>query len=339
MLKVAVQQTDDEESVTPVDENKDIPPFGSQEYIHYWSEFEGHLPSPIDVSITGSVRYICPDLVWYNFEIYPHKVKITNTGYTVLFGAKWRTERPYLEGGPLLEKHVFSQAHFHWGGNMMEGSEHTVDQRIYPGEMQAIFFRSEYITQEEALRHPDGVVVVCYLIKYGVNPDDRLQWIIEGFPRIREAQTHTRVGPLPMSRLFPMFYEDYFLYWGSLSNVKGETFVVRWLVPRITLSASLNQMKEFRRLWNPWDEPNLRNFRPLQEKQDRHVFFIRPHWNQYNSLLPIPRLPWPSISIVSPAYQANLWMLPPQNAYMLPKQDIENEDKQTSKKELMFDMK
>lgn len=81
------------------------------------------------------------------------------------------------------------------------------------------------------------------------------------------------------------------------------------------------QMKEFRKLGDPWDEPNLRNFRTLQEREDRHVFFISPHWNQYNSLLPIPRVPEPSISLLSPAYEANLWMLPPQNAYMLPEED------------------
>ncbi|CAG9794961.1 unnamed protein product [Diatraea saccharalis] len=244
----------------------------------------------------------------------------------VVIGTKWKTERPYLEGGIFLEKHVLSQIHFHWGADMTEGSDHTVDKRRHPGEMQVTYFRSEYMNQEEALRHPDGVVMVCYLIKYGVLPDDRLSWVIEGFPRIREAKTNTRIGPYPMSHLMPMFHEDYFVYWGSLKTVRGESYIVRWLVPRITLSASFEQMKEFRKLWNPWDEPNLRNFRPLQEQQDRHVFFISPHWSQYNSLLPIPRVPEPSISVLSPAYQANLWMLPPQNAYMLPEPEPEEQE-------------
>ncbi|XP_050343841.1 carbonic anhydrase 2-like [Nymphalis io] len=324
MLKqTTVAQTEEEEQTPAQDENE--PPFGSLEWIHYWCEFEGGLPTPIDVSITGSLKYWCPELVWYNFDVYPHKVKLTNTGYTVLLGAKWKAERPFLVGGPFLEKHVFSQIHFHWGSNMMEGSEHSVDKRIYPGEMQATFFKSEYMTQEEALRHPDGVVFICYIIKYGINPDERLQWILEGFPRIQESQTSTRIGPYPLSRLVPMFFEDYFLYWGSLSSVKGEKFIVRWLVPRITLHASLEQMKEFRKLWNPWDEPNLRNFRPLQERQDRHVFFLSPHWSQYNSLLPVPRIADPSISILSTAYEKHPWMLPPQNANLLT-QENENKD-------------
>ncbi|OWR55392.1 carbonic anhydrase 2-like isoform X1 [Danaus plexippus] len=310
--KAAPAQTEEEEQ-HPKEEEIVIPDIGTLEWIYYLSELEGDLPTPIDVSITGSLKYPCPDLVWYNFEIYPHKVKITNTGHTVLLGAKWRTERPYLKGGPLLEKHIFSQVHFHWGADMMEGSEHTIDKRQYPAEMQVTFFRSEYMTQEEAFKHNDGVVMICYIIKYGVNPDPRLQWVLEGFPRIQEAQTNTRVGPYPMSRLLPMFFEDYFLYWGSLTTVKGERHVVRWLIPRPTLYASFDQMKEFRKLWDPWDEPIVRNFRPLQERNDRHVLFIRPHWNQYNSLLPIPRIPEPSISILSPAYQANPWMLPKQN--------------------------
>lgn len=87
-------------------------------------------------------------------------------------------------------------------------------------------------------------------------------------------------------------------------------------------------MKEFRKLWNPWDEPNLGNFRPLQEKGNRHLLFISPHWSQYNSLLPILRVPEPSISILSPAYRLNLWMLPLRNAYMLPETQANEKDKE-----------
>lgn len=59
-----------------------VPDEGTVEWIQYWHQFEGHLPTPIDVSITGSMLYRCPELKWYNFDVYPHKVKITNTGYT-----------------------------------------------------------------------------------------------------------------------------------------------------------------------------------------------------------------------------------------------------------------
>lgn len=80
-------------------------------------------------------------------------------------------------------------------------------------------------------------------------------------------------------------------------------------------------MRAFRKLWDPWDEPNPRNFRELQDRHDRHVLFISPHWNLYNSLLPTPIIPESSISVLSLNYQNNLWMLPPQNAYMLPTEE------------------
>ncbi|XP_047984367.1 carbonic anhydrase 1-like [Leguminivora glycinivorella] len=327
------QQTEPEEETKPVpiDTKKHEPPFGTIDWLYYWAQFEGQMPTPIDVSLTGAMTYLCPELKWYNFNVYAHKIKLTNTGFTILLGAKWLTERPYLEGGCFRDKHVISQVHFHWGANMMEGSDHTVDKRRYPAEMQVTYFRAQYMTQQEALKYEDGVVVVCYVIKYGVNPDVRLQRVIDGFPRCRAARTTTRIGPYPMSLLMPMFYEDYFLYWGRLETVRGEINTVRWLVPRVTMFASFEQMNEFRKLWNPWDEPNLGNFRPLQERGkffvpdddnppeflDRHIWSINPHWNLYNSTLPIPRVPERSISILSPEYRTKWWMLPPQNEYMI----------------------
>ncbi|XP_073942537.1 putative carbonic anhydrase 5 [Choristoneura fumiferana] len=137
MMKTAAQQqTEEEVEAAPKDEKEVVPAFGTLKWLHYWSQFEGQLPSPIDVSITGSMVYLCPELKWYNFDVYPHKIKLTNTGYTLLLGAKWKTERPYLEGGCFMERHVISQMHFHWGADMTEGSDHTVDKRRYPGEMQ-----------------------------------------------------------------------------------------------------------------------------------------------------------------------------------------------------------
>ncbi|XP_026322272.1 carbonic anhydrase 2-like isoform X2 [Hyposmocoma kahamanoa] len=244
-----------------------------------------------------------------------------------LIGAKWRTERPYIEGGPFLEKHVFSQIHFHWGANLMEGSDHIVDNRKHPGEMHVTFFRSEYLTQEEAFQHPDGVAIFCYLITHGLEPDPRLEWVIEGFKRVQESKNYTRIGPRPMSKLIPMFFEDYFLYWGTLHTTKGKDFVCRWIIPRCVLSADEDQMKQFHKLWDPYDEPIVRNFRPLQAKEERTVFFISPHWSQYNSLLPLPKsLPETSISILSQEYATKPWMLPPQNAYMMSEQTKKDDD-------------
>lgn len=48
-------------------------------------------------------------------------------GVVVILSVKWSCERPYIYGGPLKDKYVFSQIHFHWGKTALEGSEHTID--------------------------------------------------------------------------------------------------------------------------------------------------------------------------------------------------------------------
>ncbi|KAI5646577.1 eukaryotic-type carbonic anhydrase domain-containing protein [Phthorimaea operculella] len=317
--KVEIEEVQEEleDEETPEYVRKIEAPYGTVEWLYWWSDKEGHLGVPINISITGSHFYQCPELEWYNFEVYPHKVKLTNTGYTVHVGAKWKTERPYLLGGPLLEKHVIGQMHFHWGPNMMVGSAHTVDSCPHPAELQVTFFKAEYMTQKEALKHHDGVVMICYLIKYGVKPDPRLDWIIEGFPRVKEVGAWTKVGPKPMLDLLPMFSEDYFMYWGSLKTAAGSSHVIRWIVSRKPLWATAEQIQSFRTIWDVWDEPNKGNLRPLEERKNRHVFFINRHWNLYNTLLPIPRIKEPSISILSDEYKRKPWMLPPLNSSLI----------------------
>lgn len=83
----------------------------------------------------------------------------------VILSAKWHQERPFLSGGPFVGKYVFSQLHFHWGKNNMEGSEHTIDGAQQPLEMHVVHFRSRYLTQEAALKEDDGIAVLVYFFK------------------------------------------------------------------------------------------------------------------------------------------------------------------------------
>lgn len=40
-----------------------------------------------------------------------------------------------LAGGPLGHKYKLEQFHCHWGCDNSEGSEHTVDGKVYAGEV------------------------------------------------------------------------------------------------------------------------------------------------------------------------------------------------------------
>ncbi|XP_011153183.1 carbonic anhydrase 1 [Harpegnathos saltator] len=88
---------------------------------------EGKLESPIDLNIAHMKTTELNPLQWCNYNVMPKKLKLTNTGYTVLLSAKWELERPCLRDGPFESSYVFSQIHFHWGETDMNGSEHRVD--------------------------------------------------------------------------------------------------------------------------------------------------------------------------------------------------------------------
>ncbi|RLU20790.1 hypothetical protein DMN91_007404, partial [Ooceraea biroi] len=126
---------------------------------------DAKLSSPINLNISRMKIVQLNPIKWFNYNVLPKKLKLTNTGYTVILSAKWNAERPYLCGGPYIDNYVFSQIHFHWGRTDMDGSEHYVDGGSMPMELHAVHFKSEYKTQEVALRNNDGVTILVYFFK------------------------------------------------------------------------------------------------------------------------------------------------------------------------------
>ncbi|XP_014875677.1 carbonic anhydrase-like isoform X1 [Poecilia latipinna] len=136
----------------------------------HWSELSGshcgdESQSPIDISTDTVVENEA--LNSFNFTNFDnkHAIKsITNTGHTV----QCVLEDGLVEvsGGGL--SHVYStlQFHFHWGTESAHsvGSEHTVDQKQYPMEMHIVSKRKD-LTLDEALKTPDGLAVLGFLIE------------------------------------------------------------------------------------------------------------------------------------------------------------------------------
>ncbi|CAL7937456.1 unnamed protein product [Xylocopa violacea] len=134
-------------------------------FIQSLANTDGTLEGPIDLDISYMKVIELNPLEWPGIETAPRKLKITNTGYTVILSANWQQGRPYLIGGPFTQNYVFSQVHFHWGENEMCGSEHTVDGASMPMEVHVVHYKDEYETLDLALRRPDGVTVLVYFCK------------------------------------------------------------------------------------------------------------------------------------------------------------------------------
>lgn len=77
-----------------------------------------------------------------------------------------------LSGGPLGDSvYVFEQLHFHWGENDDEGSEDLINNHSFPMEMHAVFYKENYKSMAEALKHDDGLTVLAYLYEVSDHVD------------------------------------------------------------------------------------------------------------------------------------------------------------------------
>ncbi|XP_066262380.1 putative carbonic anhydrase 3 [Euwallacea similis] len=244
--------------------------------------------SPIDVNINRVIPVNTgPRLTWVNFDSVPKKMKMTNTGRSVIVSGKWGRERPYITNGSLSGKYVFSHIHFHWGANDTEGSEHTIDGRQFPGELHVVLFKSCYLTQEAALKEKDGVVILVYILNLQESPNPSLECIVSTLAAIVKAHTSAKLLPVALNSIFNQFEADYFMYRGSLANTSC-IHSITWLITRFPICVSSDQINSFRFMLDDDNEIIRRNFRTIQPINDRHVFQILPSPSNYATLITTP---------------------------------------------------
>lgn len=255
-------------------------------YIRQLTQTEGCFESPIDITLTKAREIQLDPIEWVHFNEPAKKIKLTNTGLSVILSAKWSRERPFIQGGPFFGKYVFSNIHLHWGKDPMEGSEHSIDGVKYPLEMHVVIFKSSYLTQEAALKEQDGCTVLVYIFKLQDAPNREFQPIIDALDKIRHAETSTKIDPQPITNFMKIFRKDYLMYWGAIST-QHCTHYILWLVTRIPIGLSAEQVDAFRSLFNKEGKLLTRNFRDLQGFHNRSLFHVCPSASKYSTLLPI----------------------------------------------------
>jgi len=107
--------------------------------INFRNYFNGHF----NKFMKGSLRNTGSSVQW----------NINHNDDTMLYGgAMWKWKNPSIRDGPYGGKthtHAYYlwQLHFHWGepGNADQGSEHTVDGKMYPMEMHMVHVEDRFI--------------------------------------------------------------------------------------------------------------------------------------------------------------------------------------------------
>ncbi|XP_011876072.1 PREDICTED: carbonic anhydrase 2 isoform X2 [Vollenhovia emeryi] len=248
---------------------------------HWGEEFHtcvGKHQSPINIEEHNVKSVNLPPLKLTGIDN-PCQSYVTNNGHTVMLKTN-ESKVAVLSGGPLRDNvYVFEQLHFHWGENDYEGSEDLMNNHSFPMEMHAVFYKEDYKSIGESLKHDDGLAVLSYWYEVSPQPNPTYEPIVKVLPDI-EAMGKGKVLQEPMllgKLLGPEFAntEDYYTYNGSLTTPPCLE-IVTWIDFKDHQQLSHEQLAAFRDLRTAEGNKLTHNFRPVQPLEDRVVLHNIP---------------------------------------------------------------
>ncbi|KAM7233929.1 hypothetical protein CapIbe_016065 [Capra ibex] len=232
----------------------------------------GTRQSPINIRWRDSVYdpQLKPLGVFYKAEACLY---VWNTGYLFQVEFDDSTEGSGISGGPLENHYRLKQFHFHWGAVNEWGSEHTVDDHVYPAELHLVHWNAvKYQNYTDAVTGADGLAVVGVFLKLGARHKE-LQELVTVLPDIKHKDARAALGPFQPSCLLPAC-RDYWTYPGSLTTPPLSESVT-WIIHKKPIEVAQDQLAAFRSLLFsvPGEEEKamVNNYRPLQPLMNRKV--------------------------------------------------------------------
>ncbi|XP_007468491.1 PREDICTED: carbonic anhydrase 5A, mitochondrial [Lipotes vexillifer] len=236
-------------------------------------------------SVPGGARQSPINIRWkdsvYDPRLKPLRVSydsaaclyVWNTGYLFQVEFDDTTEGSGISGGPLENHYRLKQFHFHWGAVNEWGSEHTVDDHVYPAELHLVHWNAvKYQNYTEAVMGEDGLAVVGVFLKLGAR-HEALQKLVAVLPDIKHKDARAALGPFQPSCLLPAC-RDYWTYPGSLTTPPLSESVT-WIIHKKPTEVAQDQLAAFRSLMfsalGEEEKTMVNNYRPLQPLMKREV--------------------------------------------------------------------
>ncbi|CAG0881443.1 unnamed protein product [Cyprideis torosa] len=187
----------------------------------------GRIQSPVDID---------PDKLLYDPQLrslHMDKNKINgllqNTGQSLtLRPAKETKLHVNITGGPLSYKYQFHEMFIHYGMENAFGSEHRIQGKSYPAEIQLYFFNSDlYRNMSEARLKSQGIAALSIMVQKGPSSEE-IRVITSNFTDVVYGGQSAKIRNLSLRNLLPDT-DFYMTYEGSTTH-PGCWETVTWIV-------------------------------------------------------------------------------------------------------------
>ncbi|XP_048735882.2 carbonic anhydrase 13-like [Ostrea edulis] len=246
--------------------------YGSENGPDTWRQHfphgEGHQQSPINI-VTDKVHYdasLASNPLKFKYDVCQGAV-VENTGRSLKINIHQKSE---LTGGPLQDTFHLAQFHLHWGSSNDQGSEHTIDGRLYAAEWHFVHWNLKYENFLEAAYHPDGLSVVTYMVNVGAEHQE-FKKLTDVCTELVEAYTSVPLTqPFDSMKMLKSDVSQYWTYQGSLTTPPLLESVT-WIIFKDPVQISQDQMDALRKLKFPEGQCMADNCRPPTPIHHRRV--------------------------------------------------------------------
>ncbi|XP_056129873.1 receptor-type tyrosine-protein phosphatase gamma-like [Lampris incognitus] len=206
-----------------------------------------------------------------------NKTSMKNTGKTVAIILK---DDYFVRGAGLPGRFKAEKVEFHWGpSNASEGSEHSINGRRYPVEMQIYMYNSDdFDSLSTAIREKRIIAAMAVFFQVGGKDNPAVDPIIHGLRGVVHHEKETFLEPFVLKDLLPSSLGSYYRYTGSLTTPPCSK-VVEWLILSRPVYVSYKQLEAFYSIFTTEQQDHVKsveylrsNFRPIQSLDNRQVF-------------------------------------------------------------------
>ncbi|XP_060765900.1 receptor-type tyrosine-protein phosphatase gamma isoform X3 [Neoarius graeffei] len=211
-----------------------------------------------------------------------------NTGKTVAILLK---DDYFVQGAGLPGRFKAEKVEFHWGqSNGSDGSEHSINGRRFPVEMQIYMYNSDdFDSLNAAIREKRAMAAMAIFFQVGQKDNPAVDPIIHGLRGVVHHEKETFLEPFILRDLLPSSIGSYYRYFGSLTTPPC-TKIVDWIIFSRPVFLSYRQLEAFYSIFTTEQQDHVKsveylrnNVRPLQSLDNRKVFksAVKDAWLPY----------------------------------------------------------